>query len=198
MGHERPGHGDALPLTAGELVRVAALQTGQAHRGEHVAHPLPAFPAAQAFPGQQTLLHRGAHRAAGIEGRERVLKDHLDASGRHAARSGRRQRRAPEQDAAAGGTLQTASQTAQRGLAAAGFAHQPEALAGPQDKIHPVHGPQMAHFAQHALTHREVAAHIFQRQQIVPVPGLHHRPSSTCASAKVAISLKMFTAQRSK
>ena len=198
MGHERPGHGDALPLTAGELVRVAAFQTGQAHRGEHVAHPLPAFPAAQALPGQQALLHRGAHRAAGIEGRERVLKDHLDASGRHAARSGRRQRRAPEQDAPAGGTLQTASQTAQRGLAAAGFAHQPEALAGPQDKVHPVHGPQMAHFAQHALTHREVAAHIFQRQQIVPVPGLHHRPSSTCASAKVAISLKMFTAQRSK
>jgi len=28
MGHERPGHGDALPLTAGELVRVTAFQTG--------------------------------------------------------------------------------------------------------------------------------------------------------------------------
>ena len=198
MGHERPGHGDALPLAAGELVRVAALQTGQAHGGEHVPHPLPAFLAGRALPGKQALLHRGPHGAAGIEGRERVLKDHLDASGRHAARAGRRQRLAPEQDTAAGRTLQAAGQAPQRGLAAAGFAHQPEALAGPQDKVHPVHGPQMAHFAQHALAHRKVAAHILQRQHIVPVPGLHHRPSSTWASAKVAISLKMFTAQRSR
>jgi hypothetical protein len=107
---QRPGQGDALPFTAGELVRVAAGGIGpQADELEQFGHPpRPAGRRAEVPVNLQRLAHRFAGGHPRVERGVRVLQHELDVPPRLAQRRGaqRVQVLVPEQHLAAGRRLQ--------------------------------------------------------------------------------------------
>ena len=127
------GDADALALAARELVRVAVGVLGaEADLGHHVHDAgldLGLVPhAVQA----QRIGQRPAHGLARVERGVRVLEDHLHRA-RHLHAIGRRvagDLLAADMDAAFGRQQQAHDGECERGLAAARFAHQPQALAG--------------------------------------------------------------------
>jgi len=171
---QRPGQADALPLAAGELVRVALDRVaGQAHLIQQLEHALLLLgPAADALDGQRLADDR-ADPHPRVQRGVRVLEHKLQVAP-VAAQLAAAQRVdvAPfQQDLAAVGRLQGHGHLADGGLAAARLADQPEGVPGLDaegDIGHRVHG---AHLAPHhqARAHRvllDQVAHLQQRRAL--------------------------------
>ena len=91
---ERAGDADALPLPAGELVRIAPRVLGrEADQREQLGDPRRARRAGMQAVGRQRLAERVADAQARVEARVRVLEDDLQAApkGPHRARRQRRE-----------------------------------------------------------------------------------------------------------
>ena len=145
-GSEDRGAGDAdtLALSAGELVRVAARELGgESHAAQHRGE-LRGARAAVEIRGvhPQRLAHDLPNRHARVEAPERVLEDDLQIASQRAQRALRQipERLPHPHDAAGGGSQQLQRGTHQRRLAAAGFTHHPERLAGVQLETDRAHG----------------------------------------------------------
>ena len=147
--HQCPGDADALPLPAGELVRIARhVVRVQPHPAQPLADLLADVRSGQAAVQLQPLADDLADGHARVQGRVRVLEDHL-----HPARVAlevpglvlRRQRFAIVDHFAAGLVVQAEHRLAERGLARAAFAHQPDDLAAGDVEGDVVHG--MHHLA---------------------------------------------------
>ncbi|GAV35428.1 hypothetical protein ROTAS13_03104 [Roseomonas sp. TAS13] len=134
LDRQRPGQGHALPLPAGNLVGIAALQLGDLHQGEQAPHAL-------ANPG----LGRPGGARADAQPEGDILEDaHVPEQGivlRHEADAAqpRRQRGdVPAVDPHLPGIreVQPGEDSQQRGLAGAGGAQQGHELAVADGEIH--------------------------------------------------------------
>ena len=145
------GDADTLALSAGELVRVAARELGgESHAAQHRGELRGARGAIEirgVHP--RRLAHDLADRHARIEASQRVLEDDLQIASQRAQHTlGQIRERLPHPHDATGGGAQQLQRGAHEGrLAAAGFAHHPERLAGAQLQTHRAHGrePTEAH-----------------------------------------------------
>ena len=114
------------------------------------------------------LFYRFRHAHAWIERRIRILENYLSMP---AARAQLRtiqlrQVLAIEHDLAGGRLDQPQNAFTDRGLAAAGLAHQTQRFAGGDRKRHPVHRLDMAsHPPKHALVNRKVNLKTIDRKQ---------------------------------
>src|SRR5215208_5185253 len=132
LGVNADGAGDAnaLTLAAGELVRVAVDEVGvEADLLEELARAL--APVVEAEVAQR-LLDDAAHGHARVQRRVRVLEDHLDVApqGPELAVAERGDVAAVEDELAVRRLVEPDDRLGERGLAAAGLAHQAEAFAG--------------------------------------------------------------------
>ena len=147
-GDEGAGDGEALALAAGKLVRVfAGVVRRQADLDQRGLDAGLALGVGERLGQEmQRLGDDAAGAVAGIEGAVGILEHHL-----HAAAQGR-QRRAvrpvtsvpSSRIAPPSRGLQRQHGAGQRGLAAAGFADEADALAGPDREVHAVDGAQAA------------------------------------------------------
>ncbi len=164
-----PGDAHALALASAELMRIGAQEfRGQLHLLQDLAHPVPNLPWRACSRRAQRLGDRLLHRPAGIQRVVRVLEDDLHAPAQAFAVLGqpRLQRPAFEHDLAPIAVHQPHDESAQRRLAAAGFADQPERLARlhvEADVIHRAH--PRAGTPQQAASHGETLRHLMDRQQ---------------------------------
>ena len=171
-GDKSARHGDTLPLPAGKLVRIAPLHTCKANGGENLGHgtptgfrrqfPLRAVPACQR---RKRFFHGLPDAHPGVQRGKGVLKDHLHAPCQWAFCPCRGQGPALKQNFARAGRQQAAGKTPQRGLAAAGFAHQPETFPGMKLKINAVHGAQPRGIAPEAAADPEKTRNLPQDKQ---------------------------------
>ena len=185
VGGQGPGDADALALAAGKFVRVAVGHLRfQAH---FFQQPHDFFPVGGAALGKAVHAQRLAddvqHLHARVERAERVLVDHLHAPAqplqRRLVRVG--DVLAVEMDAAVGERAHAQHGQAGGGLAAAGFAHQPQGFAPVDvegDPVHRFHGAGVA--AQQAGLQREVHAQVGDLQKRFSV--WHRYPPSRLSS----------------
>ena len=147
LHRERAGDADALALTARELMRIAALQRriepGSDELRVHVGGLRRASALDQAVDARRLAYHLG-DRQARVDRRERVLKHHLRAQAAAAAvGGGERVDVPPAPQHLPGRGFQDAGDDApERGLAATGFAHEPDHFAlhdGEVDVVHRAH-----------------------------------------------------------
>ncbi len=129
---ERTGDADPLALAAGEFVRIAVERIGrQADAADDLRH----VPFALGAVTQPVHLERRVEKAADglarIERAEGILEDHLHAPAVHSQRPVAQTGDvgAVERHGSLGGGHQPQDGLAERGLAAARFAHQPDRLA---------------------------------------------------------------------
>ena len=169
-----PGDADALPLAAGELMRVAVLLPSvQPHYLQQTVCSFMARGRRAKPLGAERLLDDVAYGHARVERREWILKDDLQLpphalhgppviQGRE-VQAGSLQ---PEQHFAGGGVEEAQNGAAGGRLAAAALADQPDRLAGRHVEADAVHRPHPAdRAAQQSATEREVllqAAHLQQ------------------------------------
>ena len=158
---ERAGNPDALPLAAGELVRVAVVVLGvEADQLEQLLHGAldPARRLDLLQPERRA--HDRPHRVPGIERGVGILEDHLDLAPQraHPALPQVRDVVAVDHDLAAGRLVQPGQQAPGSGLPAPRFADQAEGLAPGHGQVDPVHGPDRADLVPeyHAAGHREM------------------------------------------
>ena len=147
-GRQRPGEADPLPLAAGELVRVAPADLGpQPDLVEQRVHPAGAL-GRRADPVQpQRLADDLGHGHPRVQRRRRVLEDDVEVAAAAAAAAAATSwemsvpliRTVP-----LGERLQPGHAAAERALAAAGLADQPEHLAGRDGEAHAVDRPDRA------------------------------------------------------
>ncbi len=147
LGRQGPGDGNALPLPAGELVRVLHhVQRRQADRLEQFAHPLFQLGAVgDDAVFLERLAHDVFHDPARVQAGVGILEDHLDAPAQLAALRGLERGvgvLAVEGEAAARGLVQAHQQPGDGALAAAGLADQRQGLALLDVETDPVHGMQ--------------------------------------------------------
>ena len=129
---ERAGEADALALAAGELVRVAGGGVGrQADDIEELAHALARLAPLGDAVDAERLTHDPPHAVARVQGRVRVLEDHLHAPAQRpqGALAQVRDVLPVEDHVAVRRLVQAQDRPAERGLAAAGLADEPERLA---------------------------------------------------------------------
>ena len=118
----------------------------QAHRRQHLVHPLRPVLLAELCVEEERLLDLPPHRQDGVERGHRVLKDHghpVPPYLPHLRLAHRRDIRAVQQDLSAADLsdpIRQEPENAQRGcgFARAGLAHQPQCLPSPQRQIHAV------------------------------------------------------------
>ena len=128
---ERAGEADALALAAGELVRVARRGVGrEPDHLQQLAHLLAELLAAAPVHAQRLADHP-PDRVARVQRGVRVLEDHLHPLPQRPqlALAHVRDVGAVEEDRAAGGLVQAQQRPADRRLAAARLADEPERLA---------------------------------------------------------------------
>ena len=170
LGGQGAGDADALALPAGELVRVASgVKRLHSHGLEQVCHPLIDFLALGDSMDEQRLADDLADRHARVERSVGVLEDdlHVPSQGSQRAAGHRGDVLALEQDLAGRRFDQLHDESAGRGLAAAGFAHEPQDLALGDRKTDAVDGLHLSGDpGQDALTDREVLLQIFNFDQI--------------------------------
>ena len=135
---------DALPLTAGELVRVPVVVLRvEPHEFEQFLYrPLAALRRGDVLDAQRRA-HDRADGVAGVQRRVRVLEDHLYVPPQraHLARGDVRDVAALEHDLPAGGLQQPGHEPAGRRLAAARLADQAQRLPRAYREVDPVHRP---------------------------------------------------------
>ena len=133
LHHQCTGDADALTLTAGELMGIAAgMLVGQAHLVQHIQHQRLALGGVRHAVVLQTLRHDLLHRHTGVQRVDGVLEDHGHIVRQEVAQlliHGAGDVTAHEGHLTGGGVIQTDDGTAGGGLAAAGLAHQTEGLA---------------------------------------------------------------------
>ncbi|MCG3773866.1 MAG: hypothetical protein JW395_0682 [Nitrospira sp.] len=79
VGRQRSGNADALPLAAGELMRVAAGKVGmQPHDGKQLINPVLVFLTLGQTVNLQGLANNAAAGHAGVQGTVWVLEDDLN------------------------------------------------------------------------------------------------------------------------
>src|SRR5215469_4843677 len=161
LERQRPGDPDALPLTAGELVRVPVVVLGvEADELEQVLHrsldPLLGLDALH----PERRAHDRPDRVPRVERGVRVLEDHLYVAAQrpHGARGQVRDVPAVEHDLTRGGLEQPGQQPTRSGLATPGLAYQTKGLPGPNGKVDPVDRLDRADLVleDDATGHREV------------------------------------------
>jgi len=119
---QRAGDPDALPLAAGELVRIAVVVLGvEADELEQFLHVAPDTAGCFDLLQPERGADDGADRMPGVERGVRVLEDHLDLAPQrpHLARPQVRDVVTVDHDLAAGRLVQPGQQAAGGGLAAA-------------------------------------------------------------------------------
>ena len=140
--HQRASDADALPLSSGELVRVAVDEVRvQANDPHDLLHLLLRLAPTRDSKVAQRLGDDVAHRHARVQGRVGVLEDHLDLLA-HPAQLLATQLghvHVPEEHAARRGGLEPNDDPAQRRLSAAGLADEAQRLALPDHQVHAVH-----------------------------------------------------------
>src|SRR5690606_14988918 len=158
LQHQRPGDGDALPLAAGKLLRIAVhvlFGRRQLHVLQGLHHPpLHLFRILVQALDAQRLGHDAEDVHIGVHGVVRVLEDDLHAPPElpHALRVQPGDVLPVEDDLSRGGLVQAQQRPTRRGLPRSGLAHQPENLAPAHEKVHAVHGPHRRPLAlQHLL-----------------------------------------------
>ncbi|MNX96973.1 hypothetical protein D3C86_1293190 [compost metagenome] len=150
LDRQRPGDADARPLPARELMRKAAQHGGvHAHAHEHVFHVGLLGALLDHAVHHGGLADNIEHAQPGVQGRIRVLENHLDGELLLAALVRRQavQIHAAPESLPLGQRMEPHRHAAQRGLAAAGLAHQPDHLARADRQVHAIH--RMHHL--HAL-----------------------------------------------
>ncbi len=149
LGHDRPGDADALPLAAGELVRVAVVVLGVEPDHFHdLAHATSPLHLRAELVNAQRLADDRAHRTARVQRGVRILKDDLHVA---PERSQLAPRPAGDvlpvvDDLPAGGLDQASDEARESRLPAAGLTHQSERLSSlhfERDIIHRVHLPEL-------------------------------------------------------
>jgi hypothetical protein len=135
IGNDGPGDGDALLLSAGQLVRLVPGAIGQADQFQCCLHAPAPLRLGQA--GQQ---QRHFHVGFGAQHRQQVIKleNETDVSGAPVRQAAARQlidTIAGDQHLAAGGLIQPGHQIQQRGLAGARRPHQRQELAAVDGQI---------------------------------------------------------------
>ena len=200
---QRPGDADALPLPAGERVRVAArVLRAQPDDGQQLGDPV-----AQRLPLQHLVDDEGlgdhpADGHPGVQRGHRVLEDELHPRADRVHRLGvgvlevhRAELGVAEDDLAAGGFLQPDDGPPGGGLAAAGLADDGHRLTAVDAERHPVDGLHVAdHAAQRPALDGEVllqAPHLQQRAlgrlglapRRLAASGLGHRRASVVEPA---------------
>ena len=164
---EGAGHGNALALAPGELMRVflheARSEADDLHElGDASGHLV----AGADLVNKHGLGERGKDCQARIERAVGILEDHLQSPTRcpHLRRTGGGEVPALEHNAASGGGQELQDGPRQRRLAAARFADQPQHLAAPHgkaDAIDRLHGARLS-FEDEAAVHREVRLEVLQ------------------------------------
>src|SRR5581483_4783031 len=161
---------DALPLPAGELVRIPVREVGvEADRLEQVADAALAVAARPLAVDEHRLLDDLPDRHARVERRVRILEDdlHLLAQLAQVVPARRRQLVAHEADGAAGRLQQLQDAVPGRRLAGAGLADEPERLAlrdlerDAVDRLHMVDRP----LDEQTLPHRKPLLQVGHRQE---------------------------------
>ena len=175
LGGQRQGAGDAdaLPLTAGELVRIAA---GVLGRQPHALQQLRYAGAGLVAPAvdDEGLGERVAYGHARVERGERILEHDLHVAAQRAQRIALQgeHRCSLELHAATGGVQQAQQQASGGGLATSRFAHQPERLAALDVEAHSVDGAHVSdHVAEHAGGHREVHGEVAYPDETIGTAG---------------------------
>ena len=160
---QSPGDADALAASAVELVGVGVDQAmGQAHGVHQVQHPHEALVAVRDELGQEDGFLDGFRDGlAGVERGERVLEDdlHFPAHVAHFIHAELAYVRAVEGDLAVGGLDEAQDGATHGGLAAAGFADDPERASFLDGETHIVHR------LEHSGRHMEVFFEVFHLQQ---------------------------------
>jgi hypothetical protein len=145
---QRAGDPDALPLAAGEFVRVAVVVLGvEPDQLEQLLYAAP-DPAGHLDPLQPVRgSHDGADRVPGVERGVGVLEDHLDLAPyrAHLARPHMGDVVSVDHDLAAGRLVEPGQQAPGGGLAAPRFADQAEGLPLGHGQVDSVHGADRAH-----------------------------------------------------
>ena len=172
LGAERQGarHADALALSAGELVgEFAHVLALEAHRFKQLRRAARRLLFRKDTVDPQRLGDNIAHAHLRVQGRVRVLENHLDMAAVFA------QRRAGQMGdilaveeylAVARGLVDLHQQPRQRGLSAAGFAHDADGFSPMQRKGNVVYGLDVAGLAaKQALVNRKVFLNMLYLQQ---------------------------------
>src|SRR4051794_13702896 len=193
---ERPRDPDALPLAAGELVRVADPVVGvEADGREQLAPPLAPLLLRPDAVDLQRFADDPARRHPRVERRVRVLEDHLEPAPELAqlAALDVRDVLAVERDRAAGRLVEAHDRAARRALAAARLAHEPQRLALAEregDAVDRAHVADVA-LADHALGDAEPdleVLHLEQRLLGHAMPSGISAPASTSAASVASSS----------
>ena len=162
LQHERAREPDPLALAAAEHVRVAVGRLlAEPDALEHVDHDVLAILLVQAVDAQ-ALADEAAHGHARVERADGVLEDDLHVAPHRlqVAAAEAAQVDAVELDLARRGLEQAQQRAAERGLAAAGLAHEPHGLAAEDVEVDAVDRLQLPDGAlEDALLHREVLLH---------------------------------------
>ncbi|CUJ66849.1 Uncharacterised protein [Achromobacter ruhlandii] len=200
LGVQRQGarDADALALAAREFMRIAVDHLWREAALVHQpAHPLLRRRAAGHAVDQQRFHDGIAHRHARVERGERILEDELDVAPQrlHGAAAQRADVLAVELDRAALALDQLQQRTAGGGLAAAGFAHQRQGLAGIQveaDLLDGVHA--LLHPAEDAAGDVEAGGQVahLQHRTVVAAHGgrLRHRGGRRLGLARGFLDLE--------
>ena len=183
LHRQRPGDGNPLPLTAGELMRelLRHLRTRrQPYLFEQRRNPRPHLAPLRTTMQQQRPRDRIAHPMRGIERPERVLKNHLHLRPRRSALLHRRclqQVATIHHHLAALRRLDQADDARNRALAAPRLAHQRQHLAARHAEAHPM---------QHRLVLAAPAA--ARSERLRQLPNLQHRsqPHASTSAACTA------------
>ncbi|APZ55380.1 hypothetical protein Ga0080574_TMP5098 (plasmid) [Salipiger abyssi] len=158
------GNGDALALSARELVRKALCHLGfQPDIAQKPAHRLFQRGARGAAMHAQRLGQKLAHAHARIEAGERILKHHLEPVAEVLARHriGAHRGEIAKPDLPAAHPVQPHDRARRGALARTGLAHQRERLARGDakgdilDRVHPP-GQPVQHSAMHVEAHRQI------------------------------------------
>ncbi len=195
-GSQREGAGDAdaLPLAAGELVRVAVHVVGL-EPDDLQQLPYAVAPAALGVAvDRERLADDVAHGHPWVERGVRVLHDELHPAAQPAQLRLRQREHVAvlEQHAARGRPLRAHQEPGQRALAAAGLADQAERLSPAQLEGDPVDGLDLPDLLpeQHALGQREVLGHRADGEDLIG----HRRPprrSGTRSGARSLVQVRV-------
>ena len=142
LDREGAGDPDPLALTAGELMRIAALEAAiQAAAVQHIVHIVGELRARDDAVDQRCFTDDVGDPHTRIQGREGILKNHLYLERRlPRLRVCRPQNgAASKQDVAFAGLQDSSHHSAQGGLSTAGLTHQTDHLALSDDQIDAVH-----------------------------------------------------------
>ncbi len=170
IGGKRPGDADALPLAAGELVRVAVGEVGvEADRLQQFLHALGALVLGHQLVDLHRLGHDVAHGHAWVQRGVRILEDHLQVAPHlpHLGAVERGQVAAVEDDVAFGRLVELQDGASRGRFTAPRFADEAQRLAaldGEGNAVDRLHGADLA-LEDDPLREREVHLEVLHIQQ---------------------------------